>query len=126
MPLSADQLKRLRVLVTPAAWAAHEVLSAVDRVDAEMAFEVHGDVRLVAADILETVCLKARGAALTAPGKKRLKVGKIEIEKAATGNASSANADAWCALAARLRDQAAGSGVPGPTLVGWDDGEGWP
>ncbi|GHG34434.1 hypothetical protein GCM10017784_30290 [Deinococcus indicus] len=126
MPLSADDLKRLRVLVTPAAWAAHEVLDAAGKVDLELAFEVYGDVRLVAADVLEAVCLKARGAALTAPGKKRLKVGKIEIEKAATGSASSANADAWCALAARLRDQAAGSGVPGPSLVGWDDGEVWP
>lgn len=126
MPLSADDLKRLRVLVTPAAWAAHEALDPAEKVDAELAFEVYGDVRLVAADILETVCLKARGAALTAPGKKRLKVGKIEIEKAATGSASSADADAWCALAARLRDQAAGSGVPGPALVGWDDGEVWP
>lgn len=126
MPLSDADLKRLRVLVTPAAWAAHEALDAAEKVDLELAFEVYGDVRLVAADILETVCLKARGAALTAPGKKRLKVGKIEIEKAATGSASSADADAWCALAARLRDQAAGSGVPGPALVGWDDGEVWP
>lgn len=126
MPLSADDLKRLRVLVTPAAWAAHEVLDAAGKVDLELAFEVYGDVRLVAADVLEAVCLKARGAALTAPGKKRLKVGKIEIEKAATGSASTANADAWCALAARLRDQATGSGVPGPALVGWDDGEVWP
>lgn len=126
MPLSDADLKRLRVLVTPAAWAAHEALDAAEKVDAGLAFEVYGDVRLVAADILETVCLKARGAALTAPGKKRLKVGKIEIEKAATGSASSADADAWCALAARLRDQAAGSGVPGPALVGWDDGEVWP
>ena len=126
MPLSDADLKRLRVLVTPAAWAAHEALDAAEKVDLELAFEVYGDVRLVAADILETVCLKARGAALTAPGKKRLKVGKIEIEKAATGSASTANADAWCALAARLRDQAAGSGVPGPALVGWDDSEVWP
>lgn len=126
MALSADDLKRLRVLVTPAAWAAHEALDSTERVDAELAFEVHGDVRLVAADILETVCLKARGAALTAPGKKRFKIEGIEIEKAATGTVSAANADAWCALAGRLRDQAAGSGVPGPALVSWDDCEAWP
>ena len=126
MALSADDLKRLRVLVTPAAWAAHEALDSAEQVDAELAFEVHGDVWLVAADILETVCLKARGVALTAPGKKRFKIEGIEIEKAATGTVSAANADAWCTLAGRLRDQAAGSGVPGPVLVGWADSEMWP
>lgn len=126
MALSADDLKRLRVLVTPAALAAHETLDPAEQVDAELAFEVHGDVRLVAADILETVCLKARGVAVTAPGKKRIKVGEIEIEKAGTGTVSAANADAWCAAAARLRDQAAGSGVPGPVFAAWDDVEVWP
>ncbi|GHG21492.1 hypothetical protein GCM10017784_11240 [Deinococcus indicus] len=120
MPLSADDLKRLRVLVTPAAWAAHEALDAAEKVDLELAFEVYGDVRLVAADVLEAVCLHARMAAANTPGKKRLKLGSIEIEKAATASGDTARAEAWCALATRLRDDATGSGVPGPALTSWD------
>lgn len=126
MPLSEAELKQLQVLVTPAAWVAHQALPDASRIDPELAFSVYGDLRLVAADMLEAACLAARQVAITAPGKKRIKVGEIEIEKAGTGTVSAANADAWCAAAARLRDQAAGSGVPGPVFAAWDDVEVWP
>ena len=119
MALSDADLKRLKVLVSPAAWAAHQALPEAERVSLEDALEVHGDLRLVAADVLETVCLKAQQVAVVAPGKKRVKVGKIEIEKAAVGTASAAQAPAWCALAARLRQQAGGSGVPGVAFSEW-------
>jgi hypothetical protein len=117
--LADADLKRLKVLVSPAAWAAHQALSSAEQVSLEEAFEVHGDLRLVAADVLETVCLKAREKAVVAPGKKRIKVDVIEIEKAAVGTVSTPQADAWCALATRLRSQAGGSGVPGPAFAEW-------
>lgn len=119
MALSDADHKRLQVLVTPAAWAAHQALDASVRVDLDGALEVYGDVRLVAADVLEAACLAARRTAATTPGKKRIKVGQIEVEKAAAGTTSAVDADAWCAIAARLRTLATGSGVPGPALPEW-------
>lgn len=119
MALSADDTKRLKTYVTPAAWAAHQALPAAEQVSLEDALEVHGDLKLVAADVLETVCLKAREKAVVAPGKKKIKVDVIEVEKAAVGTVSTPQADTWCALAARLRSQAGGSGVPGPAFSEW-------
>lgn len=113
-----DQLKRLKVLVTPAAWTAHEALPAGERVDVDLAFDVYGDLYLVAAAVLENVCLKARELAAAAPAQaKKIKVGKIELERAQGGSVSVVQADAWCALALRWRDAAAGSGVPGPVFT---------
>lgn len=124
MALTDAEQKRLRVLVTPAAWAAHEALPEVERVSLEDAFEVHGDLSLVAADVLEAACLKARaGAAGVKGGVKRLRVeGEMEVEYTAGGGADGACADAWCARAAALRAQVQeeASGVPGSAFVEWE------
>lgn len=119
MALDAAQLKTLRTYVTPAAWAAHQALPADEQVSVDDAFDVHGDLRLVAADVLETVSLKAAEKAVVAPGKKKIKVDVIEVEKAAVGTVSGPQAEAWYKLAERLRSQAGGSGVPGPAFAEW-------
>ncbi|MEI3783778.1 hypothetical protein U9R89_21915 [Pectobacterium brasiliense] len=121
MPLTETELKQLQVLVTPAGWLAHQALPELNRIDAELTYGVYGDLRLVAADMLDAACLAARQVAAVAPGKRRIKVGKIEVESAAVGSVDATRAEAWCALAARLRVQATGSGVPGPALTSWGD-----
>ncbi|GAA5514775.1 hypothetical protein Dcar01_03536 [Deinococcus carri] len=117
MALTDAELKRLRVLVTPPAWAAHNALPEAEKVNVEDAFEVYGDLRLVAADVLEAACLKASSTAATAPGKRRIKVGPIELERSAAGTVDGIQATTWCALATRLREEASGSGFPGPVFT---------
>lgn len=114
------ELRRLRVLVTPAAWAAHQALPEAEQISLPDALEIHGDLRLVAADVLETVCLKAREQNVASTGGlKRLKIeGELEVEYAAGGGAS---ADAWCERAAALHAQVqtSRSGVPSPAFTEW-------
>jgi hypothetical protein len=117
MPLTETELKQLQVLVTPAGWVAHQALPDANRIDAELAYGVYGDLRLVAADMLEAACLAARQVAAVAPGKRRIKVGEIELERSAGGSTDAVKADAWCTLAGRLRELATGSGVPGPVFT---------
>ncbi len=103
--LDTDQLKRLRVLVTPAAWTAHEALSAGERVDPEEAMAVYGDLRLVAAGILRAVALSAQQASAQASEAKvkRFRVeGEYEEEYFGSTDAQSAQAAAWLQLAQQL------------------------
>lgn len=120
MPLTESDLKQLQVLVTPAGWLAHQALPPLNQIDAELTYGVYGDLRLVAADMLDAACLAARQVAAVAPGKRRIKVGEIELERAAGGSPDAVNADSWCALATRLRELATGSGVPGPLFTELD------
>lgn len=106
--MNAADLARVRFLVRADAWAAWETLNPpADALD--LAYAEYGDLRLVAAYVLETVCSDARtkAADLTAQ-TKRIKVGPIELEKA-VGNSTklAAQADDWCARAAALRAETA-------------------
>lgn len=109
--LTDEQLAQLRVHATAAALTYHDqVLPEGERVDLAASFAVHGDLRLVAADVLEAACLHVQGR----PGPeqtgavKKIKLGALEIERAAPTTAASDqnNATAWCERAARLRKQA--------------------
>lgn len=96
---------QLEVWVKPAAWAYHGLLPAEQQVNIPRAFQVYADLRLVAADVLETACLEAsKQAAGSSGGVKRIKIdGELEVEKFAATSSASVNADAWCDQAARLR-----------------------
>lgn len=103
--LSELEQAQLEVLVKPAAWAYHEALSDEQQVNIPRAFQVHADLRLVAADILETACLLAsKQAASGSGGVKRIKIdGELEVEKFAATSSASVDASTWCDQAARLR-----------------------
>lgn len=103
--LTETEQARLEVLVKPSAWAYHEALSDEQQVDIPRAFQVHSDMRLVAADILETACLLAsKQVAGSSGGVKRIKIeGELEVERFAVTDVASVDASAWCDQAARLR-----------------------
>ncbi|MBZ9752730.1 hypothetical protein K7W42_17960 [Deinococcus sp. HMF7604] len=108
MALTQDQQDELEELVGPAAWAYHQALPADQRVNVERAFRVRQSIALVAAAVLEAACTAARRAGATvAAAVKGVKIGKVEVQLAASqsGGAQSGDADAWCALAADLRAQ---------------------
>lgn len=95
-------------LMGPVAWAALNTLDA-DRVElVEAALTEYPDPRNAAASLLDQVAADLSGKAAGAPaGTKRIKVGKIEIEKASSGGgAPAAQASAFAALAERLRREA--------------------
>lgn len=119
MPLTESEQRQLQVLVTPAGWVAHQALPEANRIDAELAYGVYGDLRLVAADMLEAACLAARQVATQVGGGiKRVKLeGELEVERFPQASADAVQADAWCALSARLRSESNGSGVPGPMFT---------
>ena len=116
--LSTEQLAQLKVLMTyPAALKYHDTVVPEDeRVDLAVAFAVHGDLRLVAADVLRVACLSASGEPdLTTAATKKIKVGPIEIEKAVKAGIqiSQLNADAWCRRASELMAACALAGRSG-------------
>ncbi|MDV6376242.1 hypothetical protein [Deinococcus arenicola] len=108
-PLTELEQARLEVLVKPAAWTYHLALATEQQVNIPRAYAVHADLRLVAADILETACLLAsKQAAGSSGGVKRIKIdGELEVEKFAATDASSVDASTWCDQAGRLRQEVA-------------------
>lgn len=114
-PLTDAQLRQLKVLVGPDAWAYHQTLT--EQVDPAAALEVHGNLKLVAADILELACTKASGSSVDeqAGQLKRMKIdGEVEEEYFQASTSAAVNANAWCAKAARYRKEAA---LPGGVRV---------
>lgn len=103
--LSELEQAQLEVLVKPAAWTYHAALPEAQQVNIPRAFQVYADLRLVAADVLETACLEAsKQAAGSSGGVKRIKIdGELEVEKFAATSSASVDADTWCTQAARLR-----------------------
>lgn len=109
--LTDSERASLKVLVTAAALAYHDTtVPEGERVDVIASYAVHGDLRLVAADVLETACLYAQGHPETVQqaALKKIKIGPIELERAASSTvaADQVNASAWCERAARLRKEA--------------------
>lgn len=103
-PLTDEQRAELRVHATAAALSYHDqTVPATARVDPAASFFVQRDLRLVAADILETAALYAAQASEGTSATKKIKVGKIEIEKAAQVASGTVDAGVWTARAARLR-----------------------
>lgn len=100
-------LKRVQLLVQPAAWGYHQALPESSQADLDMAFEEFGDAHLVAAYVLSVACEAAQKAAAVASGGqiKRLESGSEKIEYFQSANDLSADAGTWCARAQALRDQ---------------------
>lgn len=118
--LTDAQLAQLRVLATAAALTYHNsTVPEGERVNVAESYAVHGDLRLVAADVLEAACLHASKAASgSSGGVKRIKIdGELEVEKFAATSADSVTAETWCARAARLRAEVKASGAGGGRLV---------
>lgn len=110
MTAPALDMEALEVLVGAAAWTAHQALPPEQQVKVDVAWRVYGDVRLVAADVLETVCQEARRTAAGGPQTvKRMKDGTEEMEFFAGTSASAEDASAWCQRAADLRKAAESS-----------------
>lgn len=105
--LTEEQLAALRVHATAAALAYHDRdVPEGERVDLAASFAVHGDLRLVAADVLEAACLHLQGvdAAGATERVKRFRVeGQYEEEYFAGASTEGVSAAAWCARAERLR-----------------------
>lgn len=107
----ALDLDTLEVLVGPAAWAYHGSLPDDQQVDVERAHRVHGDVRLVAADVLTAAGAAARRAwadAQAAALKAFTSESGMRVEFAGGANAPSGDAEEWLAAATRLRAEVAG------------------
>lgn len=107
--MEAPDFARVQFLVQPDAYSAWEVLmpDPAGTASLDVALAEYGDVRLVAAYVLERVCQDARLKATEVTAQvKRIKVGPIELEKVVKeGNDLSVKADQWCARAAALRRQ---------------------
>jgi hypothetical protein len=101
--LSDSQMAVLKVHVGVPAWTAYLGLQLVDQLDLPATLAVYLDLRLVAAEVLELVCLKSRQASVTTGGIKAFTVGPIKIERAPVNSSAGADADAWCMRAALLR-----------------------
>ena len=110
MTAPALDMEALEVLVGAAAWTAHQRLSPEQQVKVDTAWRVYGDVRLVAADVLEAACQDAKRTAASGPRTvKRMKDGAEELEFFAGTSASAEDASAWCQRAADLREAAESS-----------------
>lgn len=106
-PLSDEQERQVQVMVGPAAWTAHLLLPMGQQVEPAEALALLGDLRLVAAEVLEAVALSQGGVAATAESVAGFKVGPIEIKSGAgAGGAAAVNAASWLSRAARLRREA--------------------
>lgn len=106
MPLTSEQLRRVQFLVQPAAWAFHETLPDEQAADLEVALAETGDLRLVAAYVLDVVAQAAgrAGAAASAGQVKRFRVeGEYEEEYFAGTSVEAGDAQAWATRAAQLR-----------------------
>ena len=126
--LTDAQQAQLRVLATAAALTYHNTtVPEGERVDVAESYAVHGDLRLVAADVLEAACLHAQGhpTAAAQAATRKIKIGPIELERAAstTVSAEQVNAGAWCERASRLRKEAGRrSGLVRSPLAGMRSG----
>ena len=123
--LTDAQLAQLRVLATAAALTYHDTtVPEGERVDVAESYAVHGDLRLVAADVLEAACLHAQAQAADGPAQiKRLKDGGEELEFFATVSADQVQSGAWCERSARLRKEAGRrSGLVRAPLAGMRSG----
>lgn len=109
--MDASELARVRFFTREDAWEAWLLLVPVEadqKAMLNLALTVEGSAQGVAAYLLETVCTQARTQAAAAPAAtKRIKVGKIELERAAGDSAAAVQGDDWCARASRLRLQLA-------------------
>ncbi|WP_027459268.1 hypothetical protein [Deinococcus murrayi] len=117
MTLTAEQEAAVRVYATAAAWAYHkDTLPEEGQVDLAASFLVHGDLRLVAADVLDAAALHAsKQAAEGGGGVKRVKIeGEVEVERFAKPHTSSVDASAWSDRAVQLRQQVSRAGRSGP------------
>lgn len=115
-PLTAEQLRHLQVLVGPDAWTYHGTLA--EQVDPAAALEVHGTLKLVAADVLDLACTNASGRSVDeqAGQLRRMRIdGEVEEEYFQASTSAAVNANAWCTKAARYRKEAAAP--PGARLV---------
>lgn len=124
--LTEEQLALVKAYATAAALNYHDSqVPQADRVDLPLSFLVHGDLKLVAADVLEAACFQAsKGAATGSGGIKRVKIeGEVEVEKFAATSVDSVTATSWCDRAARLRKEATAlprgpRPVPSPLAAG--------
>lgn len=111
--MDAQALNRVKFLTGDDAYASWESKGGTpERLDVALA--EYGDLRLVAAYVLETACQAARlkaaeDASLARPQVKRLKIdGELEREYFAPGTpAGVQQGDAWCRQAAALRAEVA-------------------
>ncbi|GAA5503013.1 hypothetical protein Dxin01_02762 [Deinococcus xinjiangensis] len=106
--LTDSQLAQLKVLATAAALTYHDTtVPEGERVDVAASYAVHGDLRLVAADVLEVACLHAKREVADHPAPvKRMKDGGEEIEFFASASKVEVSAGGWCDRASRLRKEA--------------------
>jgi hypothetical protein len=109
--LTPQQLLTLRTYVTPVPWSRHQELPGNVQIDPKAAYSVYGDLRLVAADVLDAAAADARAEAITAAVQavSAVEVGPIKLKLGSTqgqGMALEAMAGRWEALAARLRTAA--------------------
>lgn len=120
MPLTDEQLAELKVWAMPGFLAYHnEVLPESDRIDPEAYLSVLKDLRLVAAEMLEVVCLDLGKADAESRKRqlKRIKDGSEELEFFQGESALAAQAGKACERAAWLRGQVNGIGfrpLPSP------------
>lgn len=110
--MDATHVARVKFLARESAWAAWLALEPEEEPRAlklDMALAEYGDLRLVAAYVLETVCEKARtDAAAAAEGVEQVKryraEGDYEEEYFAPGDSADVvQAGLWCSRAAELR-----------------------
>lgn len=83
-----------------------EALAYASQLDVDALLTLHGDVRLVAAEVLAYACTAKRGAAGES-GAVDIKLGSLSLKTSGSTTADSTAADAWCARAALLRSEAA-------------------
>lgn len=109
--MKAAHIARVAFLVREPAWAAWLLEPAQEKRDLQLdlALAEYGDLRLVAAHVLETVCEQARkDAAAAAEGAEKVKrfraEGEYEEEYFAPGDSADVvQAGLWCSRAAELR-----------------------
>ncbi|MFC4636988.1 hypothetical protein [Deinococcus hohokamensis] len=118
--LTEAQMAKVKTYATAAAFNYHNSeVPADDRVDLPTSFLVHGDLKLVAADVLDAACLQAsKGAATGSGGVKRVKIeGELEVEKFARTSVDSVTATAWRDQATRLRAEVKAASAGGGRMV---------
>lgn len=115
--LADEQLAQLKVLmIYPAAFTYHEaVVPQEEQIDLAVAFLVHGDLRLVAADVLQVACQHASAQqADLGPSVKRFRIeGDYEEEYFPGLSGGAVQAEAWCARAEALRSEVTLAGRSG-------------
>lgn len=83
-----------------------EALTYANQLDVDALLTLHGDVRLVAAEVLAFACTAKRGT-VGQSGAVDIKLGSLSLKRSASQGTDSVDADAWCARAALLRSEAA-------------------